>query len=269
VTSVSTGYHDPQTGSPFGIRLYDKDDKVLIDHPIQVQWGNRGNDPSRAYVREKIPWNNNARRLVFYEGDRILFEKNRDSEKPKVKLQFNSRAFSETKKGRSSKINWTVTAKKSQKCYYYVLFSSDGGKTYVPVSTRLTKPEISLKPSFLSGGRNCRLKIRVTDGFNTVEVATKSFSLPVREPVAEIHWPPDNADIKPGTVMEVSGQGHFFGETRKGKQKMEWYLNNKLVSTENRFLLTVPPKGKCLRLKLVVTDSRGISSTTIHKLNLK
>lgn len=262
------GYQAPSEESTFGVRLLDVNGRTLIDYPITVTWGNLGQDPALAYIKQFIPWNDKMVRMEFYEKDSIIFAVDRTSQRLSIELMRDVEALVRDAGKKKIRVSWTVDSTDKSSLEYYLFFSGDNGKSYVPLDIRLKRPEVELRPSDLPGGKQCRLKVVATDGLNVAEMLSKSFVLPIRKPTAEIHWPQNNSEVRRGAKVEVSGQGYFWTKRLQYEGKTEWFVDNQLVSNERSFTLEIPKKGTKVMLKLLVTDDEGQTDEKTYRLKI-
>ena len=268
VTDSATGYHEPPKDTDFAVRLLDGKERILIDHPITVTFGNRHDDPSRAHLREKVPWSEETASLVLLEGGREIFRAQRPDTPPDVAFDPDVEPLSRGPAGEPVTLRWEARSRTDLQLYYYLSYSFDAGQRFLPLGTRRLKPIAGLLPGQLPGGKDCRLRLRVTDGLNTVEAFSRSFSRPWMPPTAEIHWPQDGEKVRPGAPIEVSGHGMSSQESFPDHGTIEWSVDGKPAGTRPRFLLEIPEDGDSVVLELTVTDSTGASDSVVHKLVL-
>lgn len=93
----------------------------------------------------------------------------------------------------------------SEGCVAVLGFSSDGGKTWLPLSLPTAEPVITFDGTYLPGGPGV-LELRVSDGLRTVSVLSNSYNVESKGWVLWLLSPPDGAELSAGRPVRLAGQ---------------------------------------------------------------
>ncbi len=269
VTESPSGYHDPVLDSDFAVRLLDGNGKVLITHQIEVIFGNRHDDPATSHIREKVPWQDKTSTLELLEGDRVLFRADRPSPPPQVSLDVDAAAAARARNDDKLELQWTADTPDNRQLTYYLAYSCDGGTTFKPLGSRRVKASATIRAGNLSGGEACCFRLRATDGLNTVDVLSSSFSRPWIGPSAEIRLPEPGDELPPGGRILVRGHGISPQEKLDSETSYLWLFDGDVVSRQPEFSFDLPQATGDFTLELVVEDSRGDKSRATRQIVLR
>ncbi len=269
VTESATGYHDPARDSPFAVRLLDRDGTTLIEHPIEVLFGNWADDPATAHIREKIPWRDETSALELLEQDRVLFRADSPGPPPELTLEVDADGASRARDDDTLELRWVARKADDRKLAYYLAYSCDGGKTFEPLGTRRMETKASIRAGRLPGGEACCFRLRASDGLNTVEVLSRSFSRPRIGPLAEIGLPEPDEEHPPGARILVRGHGTSPQERLDPETSYVWLFDGKEVSRRRTFSLDLPHVPGEFTLELIASDSAGATSRATRRIVLR
>jgi hypothetical protein len=90
----------------------------------------------------------------------------------------------------------------------YILFYSVDGENWSPAYPETNETSILVDTSELQGGSSCQLKLVVSDGFNTVEKTSTTFTIENKQPLIAILEPRDNITYYTGTPISFSGTSY-------------------------------------------------------------
>jgi hypothetical protein len=93
----------------------------------------------------------------------------------------------------------------SKGCVAVLGFSSDGGKTWSPLSLPTAEPVITFDGTYLRGGLGV-LELRVSDGLRTVSVRSGDYDVESKGWVLWLLSPTDGADLLAGRPVRLAGQ---------------------------------------------------------------
>src|SRR5690606_9299333 len=105
-------------------------------------------------------------------------------------------------------IMWNITDPDSDFHYTNVLFSKDGGGSWEYLAQGLTGNNLDLDFDTLPGSDgNALIRIVTSDGVNSGESLSETFSIPKKAPIAEILFPTQNSIFKANELITFEGQG--------------------------------------------------------------
>lgn len=154
-------------------------------------------------------------------------------------------------------VRWKASDADGDPLTFALLYSRDGGTTWVPLTTGLPETAFTLDSGDLAGGTNCLVKVRASDGFHTAEdVSDGFFTVPRRPPTATITLPVDGARYTATDLPTLLGQGHDPEDGTLADAALTWYDGGTVVGTGA--LLSVGPltPGRHV-ITLVVRDRDG------------
>jgi hypothetical protein len=118
-------------------------------------------------------------------------------------------------------IRWEGRHAEGLPLHYTLLFSSSGGRRWVPRS--LSGPATSATLDFArQPGGACLLAVVATDGFNTTWAHSRPFTLPIKPCRAIIHQPLDGARASAEHPVLLVGQGHYLEEDEPERRALSW-----------------------------------------------
>lgn len=146
-----------------------------------------------------LPWNENAQKLRISCNDTPLFTQNRSAALPSV--DFTGLANGATLTGNVA-INWTGNDGDSATLFYQLQFSDDNGASWSLLTAVAEATTYSLDTTILPSGEDHKLRVLVTDGFNT---AYAERSVDIDNPLILIgEVPPDFGENIPlGSTMQA------------------------------------------------------------------
>jgi len=102
-------------------------------------------------------------------------------------------------------ISWTASDPDGDVLTSYLFYSPDDGETWLPIAADLTSSSFSMNADQLPGCNDCRLRVLVSDGWNTTTATTAgTFSVAGKGPSVEIGYPEEGDEIMPGGQVILS-----------------------------------------------------------------
>jgi hypothetical protein len=120
-------------------------------------------------------------------------------------------------------LTWTARHIDERPLHAIVVYDPVGDDGWRPVSlvTEELSYEVDLRQ--LPGGPHCRLGVVCSDGFNTVQVASPPFPLPLRPCQAFIVAPLDQERFAVGERVVLRGQGYWLEEDQPEEADLRWW----------------------------------------------
>ncbi|MDH7486716.1 MAG: hypothetical protein QHJ81_10630 [Anaerolineae bacterium] len=205
-----------------------------------------------------LPWPDGTETVLLKYGDQVLDQRTASAHAPTVQVL--SPNGGENWNGEQT-VSWTASDLDGDPLSFAVLYSRDGGASWMPLTTGLTATSFTFDTTALAGGEQCLVKVRASDGFHTAEdVSDGFFTIPRRPPTATISLPVDGAHYTATDQPTLVGQGHDPEDGILSDAALIWYDGEVLLG--NGALLSVGPltPGRHV-ITLVARDSDGNTAT--------
>jgi hypothetical protein len=122
-------------------------------------------------------------------------------------------------------VSWQMDDADGDPLRAQVLYSRDGGDTWLPVAVGLSESQTRLDGRALPGSDLARLRLRVSDGVNTIEVDSEVFRVSAKAPLALITQPTSGSVYPPGEPLLLSGLGSDAEDGSLGDEALVWSSN--------------------------------------------
>jgi hypothetical protein len=174
-TTATSG--DGRSGE-FTVKLLDGTGRVLQSHRFDAVETSDGEDDTRTFS-EFVPWRAGTRRLVVEREGVALARRQVSPNAPEVTiLSPRTGDFS----GDHVVISWTGADRDGDALTYTVLVDA-GNRTWLPVATDLRVTSHTLDTTLLPGTTRARVRVRASDGVNSSDVMSGTFTIPPKPPM--------------------------------------------------------------------------------------
>jgi len=200
----------------FTVRLVSREGEIISE----TSFGTAGFD---NYFGFFVPSSPEVAFVEIVNGTDVLIREERTSAIPII-----SEVNAVNGQGNLS-ISWRSSDADSKVLTTDILFSNDAGETWQTLTIEASGSVYSISSEYLPGGETCMVKLIVTDGFNTVESVSNSFSIEEHNPVCVIVTPVDSEQYADELVFDGYGFDTDDGliETAvEWKSDLDGYLGN-------------------------------------------
>ncbi|MBX7213285.1 MAG: IPT/TIG domain-containing protein [Thermoflexales bacterium] len=146
-------------------------------------------------------------------------------------------------------------------------YSADNGATWELVLPYVTQNSASFVPGWLPASNTARIRVRVSDGFNTASAMSAAFTLQKKAPVALIEAPLDGAVVGEGMPLQLIGVGMGQGGYSLPTFQYSWRKAGKLIANSDVASVTLTTVGvHTLTFQVgdgIMTGTRVVSVTVI------
>jgi len=205
-----------------------------------------------------LPWPDGATAVQLTHGQTVLDQRAASAHPPTVTLLApnGGENWSGTQTAR-----WKGNDDDGDPLTFALLYSRDGGASWVPLTTGLTETSFGLDTAALAGGDRCLVKVRATDGFHTAEdVSDGFFSVPLRSPTAIITLPAPGVTFTVSDTLTLLGAGYDPEDGPLPDAALAWYDGPAFLGNGRQF--SVGPLALGLHaLTLRAADSDGNVAT--------
>lgn len=259
--------------SPYAIVFFDSHGKVLSKDPIPYKSFRIAHDKRPIPSGDKPPYHLTSIRplpdgtvAVEIQKDGVMLHRIQ----PKARRPIVSMVKTKQTKIRDKsvlKINWTAHDPDGDMLRYFIEYSRDGGKTFVPILTSTEKTELHLDPYGLPGGKRALIRVTASDGINRGSAVSNPFIVPEHAPHVAITSLRDGDRFKQNDVIHLRGLAYDMEEglLEKGPNKNKrftWLLDEKIViGNGSRLILHRKLSPGRHKITFKATDLTGRTST--------
>lgn len=164
------------TNSPFSIKLLDSNGMILSRYPFEPKTYLSQNKDRMALLSEAVPYVSCTKEIVISKDSTDLASRKVDNYAPEVKVTFP--IGGETLSGKII-VRWQANDPDSSNLTYFVLYSSDDGRSWQDVASDIKDKEVTVNMAALPGTNVGLFRVIATDGVNTaIGDSNKTFSVP-------------------------------------------------------------------------------------------
>jgi hypothetical protein len=197
-------FDDPGSGQ-FTLELRDDAEQVLVSRSFNPSEGTHDLSGPPSFV-EVLPWDARAHSLVVRSGDAQVARRTASASPPEVNI-LTPRPGVHWNGARQ--VTWEASDADGDALVYAVHYSSDGGRTWLPVGVDLTETSLDVDAAFLAGSTDCRVRVIASDGFNTTVVDSEPFGVDPHAPTVSLLEQPQLTSgrqaILRGSAYDVDG----------------------------------------------------------------
>jgi len=244
---VMDGEPDLLDGENYTIQCVSSTGKVL--YSADFGW-----DTEDLFFGFAIPYPDGTSAIVIKKGDDILKEVRKTPNAPTVTVEYPNGG--EAIDG-EVEIQWRAEDLDGDNLYYSVLYSYDGGETWIADALELNETSYTLDVSKLPGGNKCKIRIIATDGFNTaIDDSDNFFSVTDKPPLASIDSLSEGDTYQLGEEVKLQATAYDL-EDGFTDLNIEWSSNiDGILGYGEELHLTELSPGRHI-ITLRVTDSTG------------
>ena len=102
-------------------------------------------------------------------------------------------------------ISWNASDQDGDPLQFALAYTADNGATWLQVAAALSGNSYDWTPGFIPAGTQARLRLTVSDGFNTSQAVSDAFTLVARAPFAYVLSPENGATFTEGALASLIG----------------------------------------------------------------
>lgn len=259
-TADATGsVEDPR--SPIEVVLYGTQDEVLLKHrpPLREDciFGGRTNN---RVINGAVPFPQGVRTLrIFRDGVRI-WEESVAAKPPRLSVSWQPAS----RVSGAKTITWQAEGQQGRELWYYVRYSCDDGRTWVPVGRPTKEPRMEVDFKALPGGKQCRLAVAASDGANTTTAITKRFAVSLCPREVSIFSPADGATFSAREAVNLIGQAWDCEARTRDTAKVEWHSSRDGLIGRQATVVAKLSRGRhVITLRAGSGSQKGEASVTV------
>jgi uncharacterized delta-60 repeat protein len=135
-----------------------------------------------------------------------------------------------------------------------VEYSADAGMTYATVAQAQGSAQVVLPAGILASSPRARLRLRITDGFNTTVTTARPVVVLPRAPAVTIIEPALHQRVQGGEMLYLQGNATDGGGHSLAGGQLRWYSGSRLLGSGAMLSAVLPAGARSVRL---VARDRG------------
>jgi hypothetical protein len=160
-----------------------------------------------GYIFEFVPWHAGTARVSIWHGERQLAGRDVSPNAPAV--QVISPNGGEVLTGESFTVAWSAADPDGDPLTFAVLYSTDGGETWLTLVTGIRATSYTVDATYLAGSRAALVRVLASDGVNTSsDESNAPFTLQGRVPQVSILQPTDGAHFTMDDLLALAGDAY-------------------------------------------------------------
>ena len=157
-------------------------------------------------------------------------------------------------------VQWSAADVDGDSLQFGLDYSADNGQTWAVIAPYLTTNAFSWKPGYTPPSPTAKLRLRASDGFNSVKVVSAPFALTAKAPLAIIKSPEAGTELTEDDTITLVGDS--VTADGFGAGTFAWALDNNPVGAGKHLSLTLDTVGLHM-IKLTVTANSMVSTATV------
>ena len=249
---TKTGYaKGAGTTGAFSVTLLDADGKTLLVYHFDALTVE--NSPTLMFS-EFVPWKTATKLIVLKHNQTVLAKRKVTPHNPTVEVL---RPKSGETWGAKATVTWRAADFDKDALTYTVLYNTGVDKPWVPIATDVTGLSASTDTALLVGSKKARVRVRATDGVNTTEADSGTFTVPEHPPLVTI-LRPANGNVLRREGAEFSGAAYDPRERMLPAARLKWTSNRDgELGSGPHITMTKPLSSGTHVITLTATNSQG------------
>ncbi|MCC5876210.1 MAG: PQQ-binding-like beta-propeller repeat protein [Candidatus Sumerlaeia bacterium] len=183
--AMKRGY---EMDSPYHFELLDEDGNILLTLPAEVQLTMDG-PTSHEFLNGIVPdLEGLASIRLIHDEEGTVMTRTRPDAAPTVNL---TQPTGTANIDGEIIVDWDASHPEEIDLSAVVQYSVDDGETWETLGMELGAPPHTFETDFLPGSGQARIRVIISDGFNTAQATSDSFTVASGTPTVEIHRPID------------------------------------------------------------------------------
>jgi hypothetical protein len=251
------------TSGRYRLELQDASGAVLASRSFDPVEGHAGHDDVGAF-RQYLPDVSGAARVVLKDGPAVLFSRELSAHAPTVSVTQPAAGASWPAQGYGT-IRWTASDTDGDALTYVVMYSRDGGRTWVNLATGLQQLHYDIELETLGGAAGqAQIRVLANDGMRTGKGESGLFNVAAKPPMVYIQNLEPNQLIVPGQGVLLLGSAADREDGLLPSAALIWIDSVAGVLGSGSEILTLPLKPGPHTITLQASDKDGnITSSAV------
>lgn len=268
VTAGARTRLDPTPGSPFRIELRDGAGRTLTSAvPATATIHVDGVGKAQGLLlAATLPFTASAASVAITSGGQEVARRTRSTHAPTGRF-VSPRAGSRLGSGRATVVRWSARDADGDRLTATVQYSPDGGRDWKVVADAVSGHSVRIPSHFLSASTNARLRVRISDGFNTATAQSGRLRAVGAPPLVRIIGALRGRVRGDTTLLLQASASDDTGRPLTGRH-LRWYLGKRPIGRGAKVTLRNLRPGRTL-VRVVATDAHGRSTQATAPLRVK
>jgi ligand-binding sensor domain-containing protein len=245
-------------GGDYHLLLLGENGQVLHDHAFTLAMEHThtdANDQVKSRFNLRVPFPAGVKTVAIQHDGMVLWVRQVSANAPTANFVApNGGSFNAAN---VMPVSWQAADADGDALQFALDYTPDNGDSWFLLVNKLTGNSYEWTPGFVPASSQGRLRLRVSDGFNTAETLSAPFELTAQAPFAFIYTPEEGKVVTEGTLVDFEG-GSLTGDGFDAGG-FEWSRNGVVLSSQRGMSLTLEETGTHL-FDLKVT-ANGLSAT--------
>jgi len=258
LVSARPGSVRPPTIERYAIVLLDAGGTELVRRTFAPIEDHMPAVESRAHFRAYVPDAPGATQVVVFDGETEIARRAMSANPPIVTISAPVAGTTWPARG-SGDIRWSASDADGDELTYVVMYSRDGGTTWVNLATGLTSTHYDVELETLGGSPSqARVRVLANDGLRTGSDESESFSVAGHAPIASIELPvAADSPFAEGSPIRFRGLGADREDGNLTGRSLQWLDEaGRLLGSGPSLVLRHLDHGR-FTVRLRATDSDG------------
>jgi hypothetical protein len=260
-----------QNPGEYALRLADCDNNTLVEKSFGASFENvEGRPRDRTTFAMVLPDPGEVCAVQLLNGDIPLAERRLSANAPEVLILAPNGG--ETWTGMHT-LSWLATDADADadaddnSTTATVLYSADGGSSWLPVAGGIQGEEYVVNSATLTGSEQALFRVLVTDGMHTAQDDSDFvFTVAEKAPTVSIVTPSADGQVSSAEPVILRGAARDAAGVELSGDSFVWELNGEPIAVGNSISAALPPGEQ--QLSLVVTADNGMSEQVSVILNV-
>jgi hypothetical protein len=252
----------PDSG-PYTFELLDDQGKVLSSLPFKPQEESNEMPGDIGTFHLTIPWVEAARGYQFKYNGTVIASQTADPHSPSVENITSSGGSHWPNTGTIS-ISWQPVYAGSNPLQYLVQYSRDGGNSWQIMTINSGQPTLDVDAALVGGSQQALIRVYVSDGFNTGEAVSASYTVDNKAPEVHIGWTADGAQVMSGNPVFLNGAVTDAQDGPISGSDLHWSVDNNALGDGDTLVTSTIGEGEHV-ISLSAMNAEGLTGTnSIH-----
>lgn len=253
---------DIAPGDDYTIEVLDGSGVVLSSTPFFVTFTNvEGEQVDTVSFSYQIPVEDGAAKIVLKLDGEVLDEIAASDNVPTVNVT--APTASDNWDGVQT-VQWQASDADGDDLTFTLLYSHDDGQSWFPVASGIEGNSYEVDTTMLPGSNSAKFRVVATDGFNTVEDDSATFTLAAKGPNATILTPTNNALFAADQSIDFVGEASDAEDGSLSGNSLVWLVDGEPFDTGQEVSAVLTPGFHEITLVAADADNNeGQDSITI------
>lgn len=242
----------------YAVELQDREGRIIAAYFFDVKFmidNYAGKEVTSAPFTMVVPYSEKIGKVVLRCKEKVFDSVEASANPPEVRILSPSRKERLT---RPTILKWRAEDADRDPLTYAVLYSRDGGMTWVALVSGLMKTEFLIKPQQLPGSQEGYLRVMASDGLHTAyDDLDQPILIDNKPPKAHIVQPKTKTHFPEGASVLLKGQGYDLEDGVLGDKNLLWISNRDGFLGVGRRVIIKKLSVGMHYIKLIAFDREG------------